>query len=150
MKFMKSNMGSSPLTWRILAHLRMPIDSAWIISTYVENTFSSWRSSLYRQDHLHIRGEYPRKNDKSEADFRIISTYVENTLNVFPWSWVVKDHLHIRGEYSIARWTTFCGSGSSPHTWRIRTRFTRNSDVFRIISTYVENTPNLGESLVAS
>ena len=140
MKFMKSNMGSSPLTWRILAHLRMPIDSAWIISTYVENTFSSWRSSLYRQDHLHIRGEYPRKNDKSEADFRIISTYVENTscnCSLANLSW---DHLHIRGEYQVSSYIQTCLVGSSPHTWRIFHSTLNNVLWIRIISTYVENT----------
>ena len=51
-------LGSSPLTWRILQVAKRSYGVDGIISTYVENTilFSSRLSVVW--DHLHLRGEY--------------------------------------------------------------------------------------------
>ena len=51
-----------------------------------------------------------------------------------------KDHLHIRGEYGLENGYSDVQSGSSPHTWRIPALKISTCTIFRIISTYVENT----------
>ena len=54
--------------------------------------------------------------------------------------WQVRDHLHIRGEYFCIDFHMSEKIGSSPHTWRIPESLNVNTDWYRIISTYVENT----------
>ena len=116
-----------------------------------------------RQDHLHIRGEYKRVtsirsiylgspphtwrilNDDAigALGLRITSTYVENTLLVFHMKHYCQDHLHIRGEYQHLALNVLLRQGSPPHTWRIHIQNSSFRDMFRITSTYVENTPKL-------
>ena len=50
--------GSPPHTWRILTKTWSQILITRITSTYVENTFSTWKLQQCNKDHLHIRGEY--------------------------------------------------------------------------------------------
>ena len=111
--------GSPPHTWRIPPSFHL-IKAYWrITSTYVENTLVPPRKDSTDWDHLHIRGEYPRKacpigrssgspphtwriQIDHEEGFKIkgiTSTYVENTLTNFVSCIWIKDHLHIRGEY---------------------------------------------------
>ena len=71
---------------------------------------------------------------------RITSTYVENTVKMKPNTRILEDHLHIRGEYLIPTPRQTLNQGSPPHTWRILSRTTARIGVFRITSTYVENT----------
>ena len=52
------NMGSSPLTWRILGFPIVVCLLMRIISTYVENTTSITDTNHISRDHLHLRGEY--------------------------------------------------------------------------------------------
>ena len=133
-----------------------------ITSTYVENTCCNPHPDLDLKDHLHIRGEYlaplarlpfsngspphtwriPSEYETERKDFGITSTYVENTLLVFLFPWCSRDHLHIRGEYSNSNLILSLTLGSPPHTWRIPIFFSFNVVLFRITSTYVENTNN--------
>ena len=92
--------GSPPHTWRILKNDKFTTGETRITSTYVENTGKVNIKPIYGWDHLHIRGEYNFKAEKSywpigspphtwrilafansEAEWiRITSTYVENTI----------------------------------------------------------------------
>ena len=140
---LKLILGSSPLTWRIPLWKPDEINAIRIISTYVENTKIPKMVGDLDQDHLHLRGEYPKflewvlinsgsspltwrilifLNPKNYF-FRIISTYVENTMS---------DPQEL-GNFL----------GSSPLTWRILILCFPCSHQNRIISTYVENTRQL-------
>ena len=153
-------IGSSPHTWRIQIKAKTSGGKQGIISTYVENTRCSNTIRWRGRDHLHIRGEYVNKitllliNQGSSPHTwrilasvlallmldRIISTYVENTkLSLLKYQ-MEQDHLHIRGEYSLMLIQHKRIWGSSPHTWRILKLPSVNFIIFRIISTYVENT----------
>ena len=156
----RSCLGSSPHTWRI-REIYLPKKAVdRIISTYVENTGSQNIHDKCMQDHLHIRGEYNHMVLHSRSclgssphtwriqeitsdqcqKLRIISTYVENTSVIVIYKRKLQDHLHIRGEYGQLEYTRQMYVGSSPHTWRIQSHGFTLTIVFRIISTYVENT----------
>ena len=53
---------------------------------------------------------------------------------------IFKDHLHIRGEYKSPISNSQLRTGSPPHTWRILPVVGVILLIFRITSTYVENT----------
>ena len=152
--------GSPPHTWRIHAF----INSFWyrsrITSTYVENTVKIVADKRESEDHLHIRGEYSKVAylltpmlgspphtwrilkliGLDRFMTRITSTYVENTVAYQQLSHAIGDHLHIRGEYIALVAIIDIGSGSPPHTWRIRFKTLWELFLCRITSTYVENT----------
>src|SRR5699024_9331740 len=112
-------MGSPPHTWRILIAFSVVPADLRITSTYVENTASLYQIQSPKRDHLHIRGEYPRracpigkspgspphtwririKVPAEEYERRITSTYVENTSPNCNTAFSSQDHLHIRGKY---------------------------------------------------
>ena len=52
----------------------------------------------------------------------------------------MKDHLHIRGEHIRNTLKNLFSRGSSPHTWRTLDQINAQTNLDRIISTYVENT----------
>ena len=52
----------------------------------------------------------------------------------------MRDHLHIRGEYKMTFFIVILIPGSPPHTWRILQYCNLVVLIFRITSTYVENT----------
>src|SRR5699024_6939365 len=153
-------MGSPPHTWRIQYQPVRLSGRLRITSTYVENTASLYQIQSPKRDHLHIRGEYPRRAcpiGKSPGSpphtwriqgkmlfsfclIRITSTYVENTFLFCLFVNVNKDHLHIRGEYSSKPQYSFFKSGSPPHTWRIRLARLNCLCFLVITSKYVENT----------
>src|SRR5699024_12049331 len=156
-------MGSPPHTWRILIAFSVVPADLRITSTYVENTASLYQIQSPKRDHLHIRGEYPRRAcpiGKSPGSpphtwriqgkmlfsfclIRITSTYVENTFLFCLFVNVNKDHLHIRGEYELRFRLKNTSVGSPPHTWSIHTHLKSKCQNFGITSTYVENTrPN--------
>src|SRR5699024_7702693 len=158
-----AGLGSPPHTWRIQpVFTRYKVPNG-ITSTYVENT--TWRRFEEKnpEDHLHIRGEYPRRAcpiGKSPGSpphtwripaqgmsnwqiTGITSTYVENTFLFCLFVNVNKDHLHIRGEYELRFRLKNTSVGSPPHTWRIHIHLKSKCQNFGITSTYVENTrPN--------
>ena len=149
-----------PRTWRILFFAVPDIVFYGITSTYVENTDCIFGSTSRPKDHLHIRGEYCQSlpDTKSQtgspphtwrillgADLkkkilRITSTYVENTRAGHVQLANHRDHLHIRGEYELRFRLKNTSVGSPPHTWRIPRYLEFPPSLFRITSTYVENT----------
>ena len=116
------------------------------------------------EDHLHIRGEYPKnrctcinKRGSPPHTWRIhimqssfamsigiTSTYVENTTVQQDTTAVCQDHLHIRGEYDTDTDKERVYLGSPPHTWRIRKDNPFSYRLIGITSTYVENTLHTG------
>ena len=56
------NLGSPPHTWRIQALATAGLGLNGITSTYVENTVLETYKDIILKDHLHIRGEYNRKD----------------------------------------------------------------------------------------
>ena len=153
-------LGSPPHTWRILEGGNVFKDEWGITSTYVENTRSCRLCQLNHWDHLHIRGEYPtdifcvhQVIGSPPHTWRIrnqfflqhwllgiTSTYVENTFSICCLLARLRDHLHIRGEYFGVVQLVHITKGSPPHTWRILNSSCKVFIVFRITSTYVENT----------
>src|SRR5699024_5805492 len=95
----KTQTGSHPHTWRTLLGADLKKKILRITSTYVENTRAGHVQLANHRDHLHIRGEYPRRacpigkspgspphtwrihffSVFSSTAIRITSTYVENT-----------------------------------------------------------------------
>ena len=65
---------------------------------------------------------------------------MENTLPVNFFVKIFEDHLHIRGEHSLVDVIEVTKLGSPPHTWRTLRANLKITVVFRITSTYVENT----------
>ena len=65
---------------------------------------------------------------------------MENTLHGNNHEGRSRDHLHIRGEYEIVSSICVCHAGSPPHTWRILFLCYFSLHLYRITSTYVENT----------
>ena len=126
----------------------------------MENTIRDISPVGAVKDHLHIRGEYlvlalyvmhlvgsPPHTWRIPASLcfvmvlvRITSTYVENTRQGSQLCWFPWDHLHIRGEYRMILINVKAQLGSPPHTWRIHSFTFMSFTVFRITSTYVENT----------
>ena len=111
-----------------------------ITSTYVENTkyinTHYWRN----KDHLHIRGEYYQ-----------LPYFLWKNIGSPPHTWRIqdpnhdcmlqyRDHLHIRGEYQLKLLLKPQRRGSPPHVWRILSGGDPVEYLFRITSTYVENT----------
>ena len=153
-------LGSPPHTWRIHKRTLLFLATTRITSTYVENTYMQDTDTTAGGDHLHIRGEYAALHAMQKwvagspphtwriqysacsllGLMRITSTYVENTNKPTTVLRRDEDHLHIRGEYSLVIKRSFFMLGSPPHTWRIPIFFSFNVVLFRITSTYVENT----------
>ena len=65
---------------------------------------------------------------------------MENTIAKKKVSELTRDHLHIRGEYIMTIIERIADEGSPPHTWRILKLERFHIRLFRITSTYVENT----------
>ena len=65
---------------------------------------------------------------------------MENTVAGTKKEVVEKDHLHIRGEHTRIDRGNNKKLGSPPHTWRTIISYLFSLQVYRITSTYVENT----------
>ncbi len=154
------NGGSSPHTWGIRVHDAPTRDSCRFIPTYVGNTCGATTESTSPPVHPHIRGEYllnichTRQPDGSsphtwgirgshsdpDAPAGFIPTYVGNTRITSRNSPPFSVHPHIRGEYYYPHFRIGIFTGSSPHTWGIRSNFDAALQSQRFIPTYVGNT----------
>ena len=133
-------LGSPPHTWRIHIDNVMIFQEFRITSTYVENTQPRFCVQTLHKDHLHIRGEYYQ-----------LPYFLWKNIGSPPHTWRIqdpnhdcmlqyRDHLHIRGEYQLKLLLKPQRRGSPPHVWRILSGGDPVEYLFRITSTYVENT----------
>ena len=112
--------GSPPHVWRIQMFIDPPSVPIGITSTCVENTSTLTSAGIFKEDHLHMCGEYFNGTIRfflqlgspphvwrilnevtiTFGPFRITSTCVENTDTANISKADLRDHLHMCGEYS--------------------------------------------------
>ena len=110
------------------------------IPTYVGHTRESCTICKLVTVHPHIRGAYGCSEGLLVRQKRFIPTYVGHTRISFGFCLHLAVHPHIRGAYCQKLASTFSACGSSPHTWGIRTRYSRFWGYRRFIPTYVGHT----------
>ena len=133
-------LGSPPLAWGIHETRRRQKLSKRITPTCVGNTSIDHFIIYTREDHPHLRGEYPTKSAKKCGKYGITPTCVGNTTRSAHTLSTQEDHPHLRGEYRPFPEQAWLQSGSPPLAWGIQVQARGLEGLSRITPTCVGNT----------
>ena len=163
-------MGSPPLAWGIPVWQFLLDAGDRITPTCVGNTEFWWCLGQIRQDHPHLRGEYPVRSLSglpalgspplawgiqtrlSFANFstRITPTCVGNTSRPRHKRKRPRDHPHLRGEYPFSLFREYVKAGSPPLAWGILYESLPRSNCPGITPTCVGNTQDPAAEALAA